>query len=136
MIKSEFGNVSQRADGYLYITSKLNNGKLLHRLIYEKAYGSIPEGYSIHHIDGNKLNNSIDNLEAIPKSKHHHLHNNGESHPLWGSSLIDSNGGIDYLILEKSKGKSMTQIAKELGYTTPVPIFQYLKLRGLCWKEL
>ena len=136
MIKSEFGNVSQRDDGYLYITSKMNNGKLLHRLIFEKEYGSIPEGYCIHHIDGNKLNNSIDNLEMLPKSEHHHLHNNGEAHPLWGSSLIDANGGIDYLVIEKANGKSMTQIAKELGYTAPVPIFQYLKLRGLRWNDI
>jgi len=46
-----------------------------HRLIYETHYGKIPQGYDIHHIDGNKLNNNIDNLEMIEHGKHTRLHN-------------------------------------------------------------
>lgn len=55
MIKTEFGTVSLRNDGYLYITSKKNNGKLLHRLIFEKKHGKIPNGYCVHHKMGIKL---------------------------------------------------------------------------------
>lgn len=35
----------------------------------------IPEGYDVHHIDGNKLNNSIYNLELIDLHKHRSEHN-------------------------------------------------------------
>lgn len=34
----------------------------------------IPEGYEIHHIDGNPSNNSIYNLELLLKEEHNKLH--------------------------------------------------------------
>jgi hypothetical protein len=41
-----------------------------HRLVYESQYGNIPNGYDIHHIDGDTYNNSIDNLECLSHSEH------------------------------------------------------------------
>lgn len=41
-----------------------------HRLVWELFYGPIPKGMDIHHKDGNKLNNSIKNLEAIEHGRH------------------------------------------------------------------
>jgi hypothetical protein len=48
--------------------------KMLHRLIWEKIHGPIPPYHVIHHKDGNKLNNSIDNLECLSQSEHSRLH--------------------------------------------------------------
>lgn len=45
-------------------------GKQLHRAIWEDANGPIPDGFEVHHKDGNPLNNSVDNLEALPRSRH------------------------------------------------------------------
>lgn len=42
----------------------------MHRDIWEHYKCKIPKGYHIHHIDGNKLNNEIENLE-IKKAKEH-----------------------------------------------------------------
>ena len=42
---------------------------LVHRLVYKAWKGSIPEGLQINHIDGNKLNNHIDNLEAVTSAE-------------------------------------------------------------------
>lgn len=50
-------------------------GKLLHREIFEKYNGKIPDGYVVHHKDHNKLNNEIDNLELIEKRAHLKKHN-------------------------------------------------------------
>lgn len=66
-----FGGRVFKADksGYLHM-----KGARLHRIIYEIHHGPIPKGYDIHHKDGNKLNNSIDNLECISHPEHLSIH--------------------------------------------------------------
>lgn len=61
------------AKRYYYATV---NGKTmaLHRYIYTKFYGAIPDGWHIHHKDENVFNNDRDNLEALPPKKHYELH--------------------------------------------------------------
>ena len=52
--------------GYYLSTTNVNGKrKRLHRYVWECNYGEIPKGYHIHHIDENKGNNSIENLELI-----------------------------------------------------------------------
>ena len=41
-----------------------------HRLVWEICYGKIQKGYDVHHKDGNKLNNDINNLEVIKHGRH------------------------------------------------------------------
>lgn len=49
-----------------------------HREIYSQHHNiSIPKGYVIHHRDGNKKNNEIDNLEMMNNVEHLRLHNIG-----------------------------------------------------------
>ena len=52
---------------------------LLHRYVWEKYNGPIPEGYQVHHLDKNRLNFDISNLCIIPASDHarHHAIENG-----------------------------------------------------------
>ena len=60
------GNVNNW--GYLINTfcgNKKTQTVALHRLIYRYFKGEIPKGYHVNHIDGNKQNNNIRNLEAI-----------------------------------------------------------------------
>lgn len=42
----------------------------IHRLVIETFTGPCPDGYECHHIDGDKTNNRLDNLEWILKSEH------------------------------------------------------------------
>jgi len=46
----------------------------LYRLVYELFVGPIPKGYVIHHIDGKKDNDSLDNLQLMLKSEHAKIH--------------------------------------------------------------
>lgn len=53
--------------------------KTNHRQIYEKEYGPIPKDedgrtFEIHHLDGNPLNNSIQNLIALSIKDHYDVH--------------------------------------------------------------
>lgn len=62
--------------GYYLGASKIDGKRhRLHRYIWEYYNGEIPEGYDIHHIDHNKDNNELKNLELISRSKHSKLHN-------------------------------------------------------------
>ena len=86
IIKTKFGNAKINHDSYYVITSNSNKNinKRLHRLIFEDFYSKlfgynykIPKGYIIHHIDGDKLNNCILNLELMSWSKHNKIHHLG-----------------------------------------------------------
>jgi len=50
----------------------------LHRVIWEESFGGIPEGYVIHHIDGDKTNNCLENLACLLRGEHTSLHNIGK----------------------------------------------------------
>ena len=68
---------SLRSNGYYSKTT--DERMLMHRYVWEKEKGKIPDSYDIHHIDEDKANNKIDNLECLPKSEHTRLyspHNN------------------------------------------------------------
>ena len=92
--------------------------------------------FDVHHINGDKENNDPSNLMLLSKSNHHHLHTHGVNHPRWDNGRIDKAGGIMFLSAEKNKGRTMSSVADELGYTQPVPIHQYLGNRGLTWNQL
>lgn len=49
-------------------------GKRLHRVVWETYNGPVPNGYHVHHIDGNRANNSIDNLECKTAVEHESYH--------------------------------------------------------------
>ena len=135
-METEFGTAYKRKDGYYQISSGTNQGKLLHRLIYEKNFGSIPTGFCVHHINGDKNCNAPENLMLLSKSNHHKLHMTKENHPRWNHGRIDEAGGLNFLSAEKNKGKTMQCIAEDLGYTVAAAVFQYLDNRGFRWNQL
>ena len=76
-LKHYVGSVGK--NGYVQISPpKGYKHKGLHQYIWMCANkADIPKGYDIHHIDGNKLNNSIYNLELIESFKHRSEHKKG-----------------------------------------------------------
>ena len=59
---------------YKYDIKGNQPGRLLHLTIWRRKNGPIPEGYVIHHIDENKLNNEIENLQMLTKEEHNRKH--------------------------------------------------------------
>lgn len=56
-----------------------HNGKRLHRVVWEYFNGEIPEGYHVHHLDGDRSNNDIENLALLPGLDHITAHAREES---------------------------------------------------------
>lgn len=73
--KHENGKWLIDRDGYILV-----NGKRQHRLIWEAHNGKIPDGMHIHHIDENKQNNAIENLQLVDSKLHHRIHSGCELH--------------------------------------------------------
>ena len=78
IIATEFGEAKLNKNGYYEVET--NDGVYnLHKLVYEKAYGKIRDGYTVHHRNGVKTDNNIKNLVALPHNVHkliHTLYNN------------------------------------------------------------
>ena len=54
-----------------YCSTTVNGkNKLIHRIVWEKYYGPIPKGFIIHHKNGIKKDNRIENLDMISYSEH------------------------------------------------------------------
>ena len=77
-ITTKFGTCRVNKGGYWVVngsTKEGNYGKLLHRLIYADYYNApLSNDDVIHHKDGNKLNNRIENLEKMSLKDHAILH--------------------------------------------------------------
>ena len=61
-------------NGYFYGTLKRDHSRPLHRDIWMHFNGAIPDGHYIHHINGVKTDNRIENLSPMKRSDHSRLH--------------------------------------------------------------
>ena len=75
VIYTRFPEAKQKCHRVYYSAPRKIRPTFLHRAIWEFHNGQIPRGYVIHHIDGNPLNNDLENLVCLSR-KHH-----GEEHP-------------------------------------------------------
>jgi len=57
-----------------------------HRWVYTQAYGDIPEGMVIHHINFKKRDNRLENLQMMTHQEHSELHN--QRYPLTKNCII------------------------------------------------
>ena len=95
LIHTKFGNAVINQKGYYQISTvdKGHHNKLFHRVLFEDFYGEIPDGYIVHHKNGNKLDNCILNLELMKFGEHSRTHNSGENNLLYGKKA-----SLDYKI--------------------------------------
>ena len=64
-----------RSEGYIYKRVKPTGEKghpyyAEHRIVWEEKYGKLPDGYIVHHLNGNKSDNRLENLQARPRKEH------------------------------------------------------------------
>lgn len=70
---------TEKDNGYRYVTLNKNGANhnfFIHRLVAEAFLGEIPSGYVVNHIDYDRANNCLDNLEIITQKENvwHSIH--------------------------------------------------------------
>lgn len=94
-------NPANNGIGYYQIKLRCNKkrfNRYVHRIIWETFKGPIPEGYEVNHIDHDKSNNSLINLELVSHSEN--LHKAFLKYGYFGSM---GKGNIDKLTLSQAK---------------------------------
>ena len=128
-----------------YVLEKTSRGwELQHRAVVEKHIGSpLKPTELVHHIDGNKENNSIENLEIESWSSHTVMHHLGKSRQ--GNALENIKKSFEKRCTAKlsynkaaeiksrvAAGETVTSIAKSL-HVSPMTISR--ASRGESWKN-
>ena len=164
-IKTKYGN-AYLSKGYYRISSMKYRGQQLHRLIYQDYHKCTIISGHIHHIDGNKLNNSPENLILLTPSEHakitqtsikynHHgevplLPRNVDDDDYWNLSndLSEQRNSVGYLHVYKqvcpncSQGFTYKYTWRENNKLKTLESVDIKKLeakvraRGLPWKKL
>jgi hypothetical protein len=64
------GGKSKDKRGYIQISHGKNSGRPEHRVVWEEKNGKIKKGYVIHHLNGIRTDNRIENLCPLPRKRH------------------------------------------------------------------
>lgn len=93
--KYEIGKITQRKSKNNKIRSFIKvaerNWQIYSKYLWEQRYGKLLRNDVVHHINGNVLDDRIDNLIALPRTDHPIYHNK------WGSKPIPTKQMLYYL---------------------------------------
>lgn len=102
-----------------------HKGRRLHRVVWEAFHGAVPDGCHIHHIDGDKAHNDIDNLACLNPSEHERYHGHTEERQQYGRMHIERirplasrwHGSEEGKAWHSARGKANWALREERVYT-------------------
>lgn len=101
-----------------YLQKGINGRKwLVHDLVWTVFKGEIPEGYIVHHINEDKSDNRLENLELMSMSAHSRMHKTGI--PCSEKTRIKLSKKVIQITLDGKPEKlwgSLKEIERKLGF--------------------
>jgi ribonucleotide reductase alpha subunit len=130
-------------------TKAAPNGTVIQaRFMWEQAYGSIPDGYDVHHVNENPTDDRLSNLVLLPVSEHRAEHSVGESNPRFIDAdeklLVETWEAIEAKPkrTHNSRGSDVTPVRwnahiNRLGLKGKVPLANCAtnRIRGMDWPQ-
>ena len=109
------------------------HGQYVHRLVAEAWIGPIPDRYQVNHIDGNKWNNKLDNLEITTASENiRHAMENGlfsipvrHKRPVFYVIDIEEKNIVAEFYSEDSMSRFLATIGAELDGAVKKDLINY-----------
>lgn len=109
--------IAENQFGYKFVKLSNYSGKhtlYVHQLMYRTFVGAIPSNMEINHIDHNKQNNSLDNLELVTRED-----NMRKAVLFYGNKLKPRCKQCGKVISENNKTGYCMKCLKEHGYKNP-----------------
>jgi len=88
-----------RANGYVFE----------HLVVWEEHNGSLPPGWHVHHVNGNKQDNSIGNLQGMPSQEHVHYIASQKA------AIMELQGEIAWLKARVATLEGMLEVGDRVG---------------------
>lgn len=103
----EIVHQSLNADGYMSVGIVKDDGKVtgpsVHSLVCLAFYGEKPKGFNIDHIDGNKLNNRVENLEYVTVGENNRRCTRDGRHRSRPYKVFCLTDGLEFDSIEKAR---------------------------------
>lgn len=131
---TQYGNATLNRDGYFKLNTGKHRGKLLHRVIFEDFYNikldeEFPNGVHIHHVDHDRTNNNIWNLEPILPFEHQSMHQKGKNNNMYGKR----NDYMKGVPCSKQRMKNISKTRSRTGFFRVYPKKNKIYKQGFQW---
>jgi hypothetical protein len=93
------GRYFEKSNGYWIVSWQENRKRICmleHRWVWEQANGPIPKGHQIHHIDHDRNNNALSNLQCMTAREHIQLHRQEEGKQTYDSVEAAYAANVEY----------------------------------------
>jgi hypothetical protein len=127
--RDKLGRFKSTKFNSVYRQAQLNNKimPLSHKVMcMALKINEIPKGFSVHHINKNTLDNSIDNLALLTTTGHNRIH----SHVAWNKGITAEQNK------KWAEAVKKQQEAREVSYILKCKESYDLRKEGLLYKEM